>query len=210
MKTSNSIIPTFKQKLNVYITYLSTILLWWYWIFVSKNKKVYRDIDANCQDSYDYVPFGNYFMKFCYCMNFKHEFLGIYYLRIGKIRYLRRLLFWFYKPDPTCRIETSEENIGAGFMLGHGFSIECVASSIGEDCQIFQQVTVGFGKGGKPTIGNNVWIYAGAKVLGGVKIGNNVTIGANSVVTHDIPDNAVVAGVPARVLRYKNPDEFVI
>lgn len=53
-------------------------------------------------------------------------------------------------------------------------------------------------------IGDNVTIFAGAKVIGNIRIGNNVTVGANSVVTSDVPDNAIVAGVPARILRIKN------
>lgn len=72
---------------------------------------------------------------------------------------------------------------------------------IGRHCFINQQVTIGY-KGDKaPEIGDNVQITCGAKVLGGVKIGNNVTIGANAVVVKDIPDNALAAGVPARVIR---------
>ena len=56
---------------------------------------------------------------------------------------------------------------------------------------------------GKPiTVGDNVWFGGHCVVLGGVTIGNNVVVGAGSVVTKDIPDNAVVAGNPARILRY--------
>ncbi len=84
----------------------------------------------------------------------------------------------------------------------HGFSVMCIAQSIGKNCTIYQQVTVGNSGGHYPTIGDNVSICAGAKVLGGVKVGNNVTIGANAVVTKDVPDNAIVAGVPARVIGF--------
>lgn len=52
-------------------------------------------------------------------------------------------------------------------------------------------------------LGNNVDVGAGAAIIGNVHIGNNVLIGANSVVTHDIPDNAIVAGNPARILRFR-------
>lgn len=55
-------------------------------------------------------------------------------------------------------------------------------------------------KGGIPTIGDNVVVCAGAKVIGNIKIGNNVMIGANAVVVDDVPDNAVVAGVPAKII----------
>lgn len=68
---------------------------------------------------------------------------------------------------------------------------------------IGQGVTIG-GKSGwyeVPVIGDDVIINAGARILGPVKIGNNVIIGANAVVVKDVPDNCVVAGVPARIIR---------
>jgi len=61
-------------------------------------------------------------------------------------------------------------------------------------------VTLGNGKNGRPTIGNNVSIYTGATVFGGIHIGNNVTIGAGAVVFENIPDGATVVGNPGRVL----------
>lgn len=54
-----------------------------------------------------------------------------------------------------------------------------------------------------PTIGNHVYMGKGCIIFGGITIGNNVTIGANAVVNKPIPDNAIVAGVPAKILRYK-------
>lgn len=56
----------------------------------------------------------------------------------------------------------------------------------------------------KVVVGDNCYFGLGVKVFGSVTIGNNVTIGAMSVVTHDIPNNAVVAGIPAKIIRYKN------
>ena len=74
---------------------------------------------------------------------------------------------------------------------------------IGKNCCIGANVTIG----GKsrwyevPVIGDNVHISAGAKVLGPIRIGNNVTIGANAVVVKDVPDNCVVAGIPAKIIK---------
>lgn len=71
---------------------------------------------------------------------------------------------------------------------------------VGKNCIIYHQVTIGQNHDRFPVIGDNVVIYSGAKLFGDIHIGNNVIVGANSVVTHDIPDNCVVAGVPAKII----------
>jgi serine O-acetyltransferase len=76
---------------------------------------------------------------------------------------------------------------------------------IGEDCMIGQHVTIG-GRSGHyevPVLGNNVFVGVGAKVLGPIKVGDHAVIGANAVVLHDVPPHAVVAGVPARIIKKK-------
>lgn len=62
-------------------------------------------------------------------------------------------------------------------------------------------VTIGAEKEQSPILGNNIFIGAGAKIIGGVRIGDNVKIGANAVVVKDVPDNATVVGVPARIIK---------
>ena len=76
-------------------------------------------------------------------------------------------------------------------------------STIGANCKIFHQVTIGEKNGKAPTIGDNVTIYPGAKIVGGITIGNNAVIGPNSVVVKDVLDNAVVSGIPAVVIKTK-------
>jgi len=75
---------------------------------------------------------------------------------------------------------------------------------IGKNCNISHQVTLGVvnrgDRKGCPVIGDNVYIGPGAKVIGNVHVGNDVAIGANCVVTQDIPDNSVVVGVPGKVI----------
>ena len=102
-----------------------------------------------------------------------------------------------------------QAKIGKGTKFGYG-GIGVVVHSkavIGDNCSIGQQVTIGGGNNrypGLPIIGNNVRISKGAIVFGGITIGNNVTVGANAVVTKPVPDNAIVAGVPAKILRFKD------
>lgn len=72
---------------------------------------------------------------------------------------------------------------------------------IGKNATIYQGVTLGQKNNKYPIVGDNVTIYAGAKIIGDVTIGNNVIVGANAVVIHDVPDNCVVAGVPAKIIK---------
>lgn len=69
---------------------------------------------------------------------------------------------------------------------------------------MYSVTTIGFGRGGRPHIGNNVLLGANVVIIGGIHVGNNVIVGAGSVVVKDIPDNCVVAGNPARVIKYTN------
>ena len=92
--------------------------------------------------------------------------------------------------------------IGAGLFIQHGFSTIITAKSIGENCWINQQVTIGFIAGSDcPTIGDNVTITAGAKVLGGITLGDNAIVGANAVVLKNVPPNCTVVGVPAYIVK---------
>ncbi len=80
---------------------------------------------------------------------------------------------------------------------------------IGNNCIIYQDVTIGQNRGKYPIIGNNVIIYPGAKIIGDITIGDFVIIGANAVVTSNIPNNSIVAGIPAKIIKMRNlSDEF--
>ena len=95
------------------------------------------------------------------------------------------------------------EDIGGGLLIVHGHSSIIVANSIGNNFMFHQNCTVGYNHGGKPTIGNNCKMYAGAVVVGPITIGNNVTIGANCIVVKDVPDNSVCYGNPC-IIKRKN------
>ena len=96
--------------------------------------------------------------------------------------------------------------IGRRLVIDHGTGIVIgETAEIGDDCLLYQGVTLG-GTGkdlGKrhPTLGNNVMVGAGAKVLGPFRVGNNARIAANAVVLREVPENATVVGVPGRIVK---------
>ena len=104
-----------------------------------------------------------------------------------------------------------EVELGEGTILGYGGLGVVIHKDVraGSHCLLSQQVTLGgrSGKAGVPVLGHHVRIGAGAKVLGPVHVGNWAVIGANAVVTHDVPEGGVVAGVPARLLRVDTDPE---
>ena len=100
--------------------------------------------------------------------------------------------------------------IDRGLCLAHGYVTIDGTVTIGRNCTINPYVTIGLSNSSKvgfslrgPTLGDNVYIGTGAKILGPVTIGNNVKIGANAVVITDIPDNHTAIGAPARAIPQK-------
>ncbi len=130
------------------------------------------------------------------CPEFRNLFL---YRNNDRLLY-RAWVRLFYKPMDTLFLQAG--SIGGGLFIQHGFATMLSAQSVGEDCWINQQVTIGFRDNTlPPVIGNNVTITCGAKVLGNITIGDGAVIGANAVVIHDVEPGAVMVGVPAKRIR---------
>lgn len=98
--------------------------------------------------------------------------------------------------------------IGGGLYIQHGFSTIVSAERIGENCRIYQQVTIGFKGDCAPVLEDNVSVTCGAKVLGGITLGKDSLVGAGAVVTKDVPQRAIVGGVPAKVIGYKDENNL--
>lgn len=105
-------------------------------------------------------------------------------------------------------------SIGRRFFIDHGMGVVIgETTEIGDDVLLYQGVTLG-GTGNEkgkrhPTLGNNVVVGTGAKVLGNIKIGDHVKIGAGSVVVHPVPDHCTVVGIPGRVVRSRGSNEVL-
>ncbi len=127
------------------------------------------------------------------------EYRNLFYYRVGLPRHF---LSWAFPGYDHLQITTPRGKIGGGLIIQHGFATIISASKIGENCKIYQQVTIGYNHVLKaPVLGDNVEVCCGAKIIGGVTIGNNVIIGANAVVNKNVPDNCVVAGIPAKIIK---------
>ena len=122
-----------------------------------------------------------------------------------RLRFLGRWVSQFARRRTGIEIHPAAK-IGRRLVIDHGTGIVIGATTeIGDDCLLYQNVTLG-GTGmtnGKrhPTLGNNVMVGSGAKVLGPFKVGDNARIAANSVVLHEVPPDSTVVGVPGRVVR---------
>ena len=147
----------------------------------------------------------SYWMRLCHELQGKKVWILLYGFAINRYNY--------YKYHYGISIPFNAQ-IGKGFYIGHfGCIVVSPATVMGKNVNILQGVTIGVANrgdnAGVATIGDGVYIGPGAKIIGAVTIGNNVAIGANAVVTHDVPDNAVVAGVPARIISMKGAEGYV-
>lgn len=94
--------------------------------------------------------------------------------------------------------------IGKALKINHGLGMVVGARvKIGDNALLHQGITFGDKNGGRPVIGNNVIIYAGAKIIGKITIGDNCVLAANTVCFVNIPDNKTVVGIPARIIDQK-------
>lgn len=123
----------------------------------------------------------------------------LFYHRIGPAA--AALMEWYRPGDKYFRIR-SGMNIGEGMWIAHPYTTILNAESIGKNFSYIHCATLGAGKNGIPTIGDNVSLGANVIIIGPVHVGNNVTIGAGSVVVKDIPGNCVAVGNPCKPIKF--------
>ena len=130
------------------------------------------------------------------------EFRYQFYYRLRQHSKILKILLKPLKLSNSLNLYINCPNIGKGLFIEHGFSTILSCKHIGDNCWVNQQVTIGYSDATNcPYIGNNVSIKAGAKIIGGVKIGDDVVVGANAVVVKDVPAHSIVVGVPAMVIK---------
>lgn len=135
--------------------------------------------------------------------------------RLGPLKPLLLLVHWLLEVALRfiCGIHLdSRAEIAPGFYVGHFGSIYVGPGvRIGRQCNISQMCFIAAAEDGSgaPVIGERVYLGAGCKVVGNVRIGDGAAIGANAVVVEDVPANGVVAGVPAQLISHKGSGDFI-
>ncbi len=160
--------------------------------YVFKNR-LSKDIERNAING---LKLGMWF-DLLMILLFQKQFRNLFYYRIGRWKYTCMFLL---RPDSTFTIATNK-SVGEGMIPAHCFSTIVNAQSIGKNFMVFQNCTIGESKGKCPVISDNVIVFANCVIVGGITIGNNVKIGCGSVVCKSVPDNCVVVGNPARIVK---------
>ena len=176
-------------------------------------KKVKEDIKV----IYDKDPAANNILEVLFCYPGLQALIShriAHKLAYWGIPFIPRLISYWTRIFTGIEIHP-KARIGNRFFIDHGEGVVIGETTIiGDDVLIYQQVSLG-GTGNEhgkrhPTIGNNVIIGAGAKILGNITIGDNTRVGAGSVVVDNVPEHCTVVGIPGRVVQQKFVNHEVI
>lgn len=168
-----------------------------------KNKAV---IQADLQRLKEEIPYKKLgIVAFNYIMIINKPFRNIFYYRTRYSMVGRNISKIFFPPLKT--IEILGE-IAPGFRISHNYAV-IHPERAGENLSVGQGVTIGKGTPAAdgreyPLLGDNVSVYTNAVVFGGIRIGNNVRIGAGAVVNKDVPDDCTVVGNPGRIIKHES------
>lgn len=168
---------------------------------VQNNSFLRNELDMYLQNNFS--PFQGW-VGFVWLLNCYPEYRNVLYMRVGG--YYSKIMSKIHKGQMALYLPSDSSKVGANLMIWHGFSTIVNAKSIGDNCSIWQQVTIGNkldNDEAKPIIGNNVKICAGAIIVGDITIGDNAIIGAGTVIVKDVPSGAIMVGSSARQIQHR-------
>ena len=188
------------KRLFVLLTCWRFVLHWMYYKSADNGEVIKEDLLRNIKQFLHKENLS--FLNFCELLTFYVMVRNIFYARVAyRHHYYAKVLSVFARPLPLLDISSTAE-IGGGLIVQHGYGTIIAPRKIGKNCWVNQGVTIGYTNDNDcPTLGDNVTVYAGAKILGAIRVGNNVIVAANAVVVKDVEDNCVVGGVPATVIK---------
>ena len=169
----------------------------------SPNREVIKQ-DMDFWKERKHMPYTNELVLLGHLLLEAEGFRNLIMFRLHKHRFLLKKLF----PPVNTLFIAENAVIGPKLYIQHGFSTILSATSIGEECWINQQVTIGYEQDRAPVIGNHVRICAGAIIVGDVTVGDNAIIAAGAVVTKDVPSGEIWGGCPARFIKKVKGSSF--
>lgn len=171
------------------------------WLFVQSDYVRYGRNPTIKNIIKDIILGWNHSFTYCFWLRFASK--NNVFLKIARQKHRKLSKKYGIQIYPTTKI-------GYGLCLGHGINIVVNPTTIiGNNCNLCHYTTIGSNHGKAATIGNNVYIGPSTTIIEDVIINNDVTIGAGSVVIEDIPENATVAGNPAKTISKKTPGRYV-
>lgn len=194
------------KKIYIILTSWRFFFHWLYYKNAYNKQVIKADLNRNLNQFVRKIPLNKYkepsFLEFCFLMAFYTMFRNIFYARVGhRHHYYAKFLSVFASPQPLLDISETAD-IGGGLIVQHGYATIIAPRKIGKNLWVNQGVTIGYtNETDCPTIGDNVTVYCGAKILGDVNVGDNVKVAANAVVIKDVENNCIVGGVPAKAIK---------
>lgn len=198
-----------KRKIRDGLRLMGAVLSSWLYIphllIYGCKKNVNRAIKADLEKREGKVSIKlSMSWMFLYWIHNDRYFRNLFYHRIGPV--METLIGW-WRPGDRYFVLSKTMTIGPGAYFAHPFASEINAQSIGINFSCRNNTTIGNKFDGdndhRAVIGDNVTLGVNVTIIGPIHIGNNVTIGAGSVVVKDIPDNCIAVGNPCKPIKYK-------